>query len=618
MTPGRLPRVLPFDVADADAWGCLSLVPVGNIPLTSDRITLRPPTDAGAGSAQSGSSLPGGAVRLSRALAGDVPVGWEVRVPLGTESVFGGGESYRSVDLRGTRRVLLNSEAEGEFGAGAAYLTVPFFWSTAGWGLLLGTGGPVLADIGAQDATAARFVALGREVDVTLLRGDPAALLRSYADRTGRVGAWPDWAFGTWMSRASYLSAAEIHRVLCELRAADCPVDVVHVDAWLAGNVFRDFTCSWQPDRARFPEGWTDAVRERGVRVSLWLNPFVLAGSPLDLELRRKQLLLIGPDGAPAATCDRAHRHIVDFTNPAAAEWWGDQVLHLLAEERPDALKLDFGEEIPLGAICRDGRTGLEVRNAYAALYQRATAEAIPAGQVVPLFCRSGSTGSQATPCHWVGDTPSNWDGMAQALRACLSLSLSGFALVGHDAGGFYTPGSMALPARRLDGEDLPFTADVEPELFGRWAQWAAFSPVTRFHGTGRREPTAYPEPWRSAAIAALRRRRDVLPLLRAALGEAQRTGMPLMRPTALTHSHDPLARRAWHQYQLGPNLLVAPVLAPGGRTTVWTADDEWEPIVGAPRLHGAGLHEVSVGPDAFPVYARPGTVPQARDGAES
>ena len=217
--------------------------------------------------------------------------------------------------------------------------------------------------------------------------------------------------------------------------------------------------------------------------------------------------------------------------------------------------------EIPLDAVCHDGRTGLEVRNAYALLYHRATADAIPPEHpTVPFFCRSGTAGSQTTPCHWVGDTPSCWEAMADALRGCLSLSLSGFPLVAHDAGGFHTPRTIEIPERILDGEAARYTADVDPELFGRWAQWAAFSPVTRFHGTGRREPTAYPEPWRSAAIKALQRRRDIEPLLRAALTEAQRTGMPLMRPTALTHPHDPTARRCWHQYQLGPsNLPIHP-----------------------------------------------------------
>lgn len=179
----------------------------------------------------------------------------------------------------------------------------------------------------------------------------------------------------------------------------------------------------------------------------------------------------------------------------------------------------------------------------------------------MPFFCRSGSVGSQRTPCHWVGDTPSTWDGLRGALTACLSLSLSGFALASHDAGGFYTSKRQALiPATLLDGGEAEFVADVDPELYGRWAQWAALSPVARFHGLGRREPTAYPEPWRSAAIEALRPRRRLLPFLRAALDDARATGMPVMRPPILTHPEDADARLASAtQYTLGPDVLVAP-----------------------------------------------------------
>lgn len=599
--------IRPIDPTNTRAWNRLKSVPVGSLAV--------PPagyTTAHLSEVAKAAGRPEGIVQLHRSLLKGKPVGWEVRVPLeSVESVFGSGESFASLDLRSRRRVLINRETNGQTIPGAAYLNVPFFWSTAGWGLLLGTGAPVLADVGEKDSAVARFIVLARELDVTVLSGDPPTLLECYTELTGRVGEWPDWAFGTWMSRASYMNAAEIHEVLDELQASDCPVDVMHVDAWLAGNVFREFTCSWQVDRGRFPAGWTDELRARGVRASLWLNPFVLAGSPLERELRQEGLLLLCPDGSPAATNDRSDRHIVDFTNPAALAWWGGQVRRLLADEQPDALKLDFAEEIPLDAVCHDGRTGLEVRNAYALLYHRATADAIPRDHpIVPFFCRSGTAGSQTTPCHWVGDTPSCWEAMADALRGCLSLSLSGFPLVAHDAGGFHTPRTMKIPERILDGEAARYTADVDPELFGRWAQWAAFTPVTRFHGTGRREPTAYPEPWRSAAIKALQRRRDIVPLLRAALNEAQRTGMPLMRPTALTHPDDPTARRCWHQYQLGPDLIVAPVLAPGGRTKVWLPDADWEPILGAPRLRGPGLHEVTVPPHGFSVYARPGIVP--------
>ncbi len=548
-----------------------------------------------------------GEVRVARLHQGMQAVGWELRVPIsGTDTVVGGGENFQTVDLSGTTRVLLNRELHGQAAAGLTYLNVPFFWCTAGWGLLIDTGGPMLMDIGQREPGWARFCLLGEELTATLLRGDPRTLLQDYTALTGRAGPWPEWAFGTWMSRASYMSEAELHAVIDRLQAAGCPVDVIHVDAWLAGNLFREFTCSWEVDRARFPAGWTERIRQRGVRTSLWLNPFVLADSPLERDLRQAHRLLTRANGDPAPTVDRPNRHIIDFTNPDAVGWWSDQVRRLLREERPDALKLDFGEEIPFDAICHDGRTGLEVRNVYAHLYQQATAAAIPAEHPpMALFCRSGTAGSQQTPCHWVGDTPSTWDGMAEALRACLSLSLSGFALVSHDAGGFHTPGSKAIPRRILDGEPARFTADVDPELYARWGQWAAFSPVTRFHGTGEREPTAYPDPWRSAVIAALTCRQSLRPLLLDALAEARVSGMPMMRPLLLTHPHEPAARRAWHQYLLGTELLVAPVLAPGGRTTIWFPEGSWEPLLGAPAIQRGGLHDISVGPDAFPVYRR-------------
>lgn len=572
----------PFDLTLPAAWDALIAVPVPTV-LPS----LGKP------------SVP---MQVFRTLCDGHPVGWEVRVH-GVAPVFGGGEVFDTVDLRGTTRVLLNQELHSSRVQGT-YLSVPFFFSPAGWGLSLTTGAPVYADL--RSPGVARFLCLDATLDAVAYGGTPTDILREHTARTGRMAGWPEWAHGPWMSRASYLSEAEIHGVLDDQGGAQCPVAVVHVDAWLAGNVFREFTCSWEIDRGRFPAGWTDRLRARGVRVSLWLNPFVLRGSALAAHLAERDLLLRGPSGELAVTPDLDHRHLIDFTNPEAVGWWGDQVRNLLVTERPDALKLDFAEEVPLDARCHDGRPGWTIRNSYARDYQRATASAIPEDlRPFPFFCRSGTTGAQATPCHWVGDTRSSWEGLSEALRACLSLSLSGFALVSHDAGGFHTPGAGVIPRTLLDGGEARFTADVEPELFGRWGQWAALSPVTRFHGLGFREPTAYPEPWRSAVIEALRLRERLRPHLVRAAAAAGETGLPVMRPLALIHPDATLPAEAWHCYYLGADLLVAPVLEPGGRATVWLPSDGWRPLLGAPEL-GAGLHHVTLGAHQFPIYARP------------
>jgi alpha-D-xyloside xylohydrolase len=549
------------------------------------------------------------AFRPGRLTAADGRVGWlEAAALRADEQLYGSGESFQGPGLRGRVRRIANSETHGAGGLDVSYLNVPFFWSDRGWGLLFDTGGPVFADLGSTQADVATFAVDGDVLDVAILAGPPAEILRGYHALTGLPGRLPAWAFGVWMSRCSYLSEAEIHGVVDELQAADCPVDVVHVDAWVSGNVIEELTCNWDVDRERFPEGWVDRLGERGVRVSLWHNPYVLAGSPRAQELAAAGLLLRSADGGLAVTPDKTDRNIVDFTNPAAVEWWQARVRETVASEHNHAFKPDFAEEIPEDARCHDGRTGRELRNEYAVLYQAATHGALADEDgAAALFCRSGTSGAQRFPCHWVGDTPSTWSGLADALRATLSLSLSGFAFVAHDIGGFWVDGSldrMFDAFARMDGSVME--ADVEPELFARWAQFGAFTPLYRFHGTSRREPSAYPEPARSAAIAACRLRKRLEPYLRRCAEEANATGMPLMRPMPLAH---PEAREARDmlQYLLGPDVLVAPLLEPGGRRRVWAPPGAWVPLAGAPPLEGAGFVDVECDLDAFPAWVREG-----------
>lgn len=540
------------------------------------------------------------------------PVGWVETARLGPDSaVYGSGESFQGPGLRGRIRRIVNVETHGASGLDASYLNVPFFWSDDGWGLFAHSAGPVRADLGATHADAAALALEGDELDLFVVAGDAPTLLRRYLACTGHPGALPEWAFGVWTSRCSYLSEKEIHAVLDEYEAAGCPVDVVHVDAWVAGNVLADLACNWEVDRQRFPEGWAARLRERGVATSLWHNPYVVAGTPLAAALAERGLLLRRADGSLAVTPDKVDRHAVDFTAPAAVAWWKEQVRSTMAAEGNVAFKPDFAEEVPEDAVFHDGRTGRQARNEYAVRYQAATHEAMAevAGESeVALFCRSGTAGAQRYPCHWVGDSPSTWAGMAAALRACLSLSLSGFAFATHDIGGFWTPESfdpLQEAFEEMDGSGL--VADVDPVLFARWAQWGALSPVMRFHGTARREPVAYPEPARSVAIEACRLRKRLQAYLVEAARVASAEGTPMTRPMVLAYPGDRAARDADLQYLLGPDVLVAPVLSPDGRRRLWVPPGRWEPLWGLAPVEGPGWHEVACPLESFPAWVRRG-----------
>lgn len=537
------------------------------------------------------------------------PPGWveTVHLPPGS-AVFGGGESYQGIDLRGRHRRLRNIEENRAAGRDSAYLNVPLLWSDAGWGLFVRTGGPVDADLGATHSEAARIEVTGEHLDLFLLTGDAQTIISRYLALTGFPRPLPEWAYGVWMSRSSYFTADEVVRTVDELRAADCPVDVVHVDEWMEESVLHDASWTAGPDRARFPAGWTRQLADRGVRTSLWINPYVTRGTPLADELTARGFLLRDRDGQPSGTADNPDSLPVDFTCPQARAWWCERLAETVREEGNSAVLADFGEEIPDDAVFHDGTRGWQRRNSYGLLYQEAVREA---GQRArpddfSAIARSGTAGSQGTPAHWAGDMPSTWSGLVATLRAVLSMSLSGFSAVTYDAGGYFTPASFrqAPELRAHMTPDAAF-ADVEPELYGRWAQWAAFSPLMRFHGMGRREPTAYPEPARSAAIAACRLRRRLLRYVLDSVRAVVTEGLPLMRPMPLAYPGDRAARDAGLQYLFGADVLVAPLLQPGGRRKLYVPVGEWTPLLGCPPLTGPGWREVECGPEAFPAFVR-------------
>jgi alpha-D-xyloside xylohydrolase len=608
----RLARTsIELDVAAPSAL----LVGVDEQPASAD--DLAPWVDELTGMRLLGTLLgPGfGTGALNRAGA---PGGWMLSLSLGADdAIYGGGECFQAVDLRGRVRRCVNAEAHGAAGLDTAYLTVPFFWTDSGRGLFVHTGAPVRADLGATHADVLAVAVDDPTLDVFLYAGDPVQMLAQHHHVTGRPGAVPDWALGVWTSRCSYFSAEEIDGIVDGYVAADCPVDVVHVDAWQVGNVIADLSTAWEVDRERFPVGWGKRLADRGVRLSLWHNPYLRAGTAAGDDAIARGFVLTDDDGGFVSTNDMSGRLLVDFTNPDARTWWHDHVVNLLSSEGGVSIKGDFAEEVPPTARCADGRTGWDVRNAYSVLYQQASYAALQqatGSDAAVMFNRSGTAGAQRYPGHWVGDTPSTWSGLASAVRACLSLSLSGFGFVGSDIGGFWTERRVDPDAPEAGSwEPSSYLADVDPELFVRWTQFGVLSPLMRFHGSGRREPWSYPAPYGDLAVAATRWRPRLAAYLAQAAAEAATVGTPVMRPMPLAFPGERAGRAAPHQWMLGPDLLVAPVLGAGGRVTVWAPPGQWRGLDGAPDLEGRDIQDSGFLDLELPLAALPAWV---RDGA--
>ena len=342
------------------------------------------------------------------------------------ERIFGLGEDFGPLAKNGTAHHLWMQEAFSN-GSPAVYKPVPFWWSTAGYGVLVNTTNPVRIDVGAADHTAISVVVEGAEqLDLVVINGDsPADIMATYHRLTGSPRVPPAWTFGVWMGRISYRTQDEVEQVADDMDAHDIPCDVLHVDThWFS----EDWNCDYRFDPERFPDpaGMVARLRERGVRVSLWQWPNALATTSVFEECAERGLLAIDPvTGEPALQEGFVGpAGVIDYSNPAAAEWIAEQLRPLL-EMGVACIKTDFGEGAPVDALY-ETLDGFAMHNAYPLLYNAAVMDVSTDvhGDDAVVWSRSGWAGSQRFPIHWSGDGVARWDDLACVLRSMLSMGL--------------------------------------------------------------------------------------------------------------------------------------------------------------------------------------------------
>lgn len=538
----------------------------------------------------------------SRSLSGDDLRFHESMTLRPDEHLYGLGERYGPLDKRGTRHVFWIRDTHVTNTSDMSYMAVPFFWSSAGYGVFVNHTSPMVFELGAPSAISASVRVEDPFLDEFIIVGPaPGEILRRYWALTGKAPLPPLWSFGVWMSRCMYRDAEQMKGVAERLRELGIPCDVLHADPrWLKSRKHHvrdgcDFV--WDDEAFGDPQAFVDWLADRGFRLSLWENPYVWTDSALYREGLERGYFALGPDGRPAPAQENEREAVVvDFTNPDAARWWQDQHRPYL-RMGVATFKSDYGEGLPPDARMADGKTGRQWHNAYPLLYNRAVWEVIreERGEAI-VFGRSGYAGSQRYPLNWTGDAQTTWDGMAGALRAGLSLSDSGIPFWCHDIGGFF----------RSTPEEQEPAGPPDPVLYIRWAQFGLFSSHSRFHGVRGREPWWYGDD----AVEIVRRyatlRYRLLPYIWTAAREATETALPLVRPMHLAFPDDPGAASIETQYMFGPSLLVAPVLNPEGRVRVYLpAGQAWYDFWTNERIEGGRWLDLLVPLDVMPVYVR-------------
>ena len=478
------------------------------------------------------------------------------------EMIYGLGEQFGPFVKNGQSIDMWNED--GGTSSELAYKNVPFYLSNRGYGLFVNHPERVSFEIGTERVEKTAFSVPGEGLDFYYFGGGTMKkALSLYTELTGKPALPPAWSFGLWLS-TSFVTNYDETTVMSTIEAMEkegIPISVFHFDCfWMQGYHW----CNFLWDKEVFPDarGMLSRIHDKGIKVCVWINPYIAQASELFAEGVEKGYFLHKENG-DVWQWDKwqAGMAIVDFTNPEAKAWYQEKLTALL-EMGVDCFKTDFGERIPDENVRYfDGSDPKKMHNFYSYLYNETVFETIKrvkGEEDAVVFARSGTSGGQKFPVHWGGDCFAKYESMAESLRGGLSLMMSGYGYWSHDIGGF---------------EDTS-----TPDVYKRWVAFGLLSSHSRLHGS-----SSYRVPWLydDEATKVLRHfvlvKQKLLPYLLEKAKENHDTGIPLVRAMVLEFPEDPVCGFLDRQYMLGDRYLVAPVMDETGEVTYYLPQGQWK-----------------------------------------
>ncbi len=409
--------------------------------------------------------------------------------------------------------------------------------------------------------------------------------LYEFTHVAGRVPLPPRYVFGAWWSRYWAYTDAELRALVAEFRRHEVPLSVLvvdmdwHLDGWTG--------YSWNPRPFPDPEGFLNWAHAEGLRVSLNLHPAEGVGRQEAGFARMAAALELNPDQTPRIPFDCTDRRFM--------EAYFKHLHHPLEEQGVDFWWIDWQQ----GSASR--LPGLDPLFWLNHLHWTDRRRRSGASRARPLiFSRWGGLGNHRYPIGFSGDTCSDWDSLAFQPYFTAAAGNVGYGYWSHDIGGHY-PGP------------------VDPELFVRWMQWGALSPVLRTHATkhfaAERRIWGFDDETFRCAREAWLLRYELLPTIYTACRQTYDEALPLCRPL---YYHWPEHEEAYGhpgQYLFGPDLLAAPVCEPINPATgcaavkVWLPPGEWVHWYSGHVYEGPGEVRLLVPLDQVPLFARAGAL---------
>ena len=144
------------------------------------------------------------------------------------ERIYGFGDKRAAMDQRGQRIEIVNRDAFASE-SNQSYKSIPFYMSSAGYGLFFHNYRPSTFDVGASAKSRLQLKASGGEMDFYVFVGLMKEIISQFTELTGRPAMLPLWAFGYHQGKATYQGREGLD-VGQQMRQRKLPFDVIYYD----------------------------------------------------------------------------------------------------------------------------------------------------------------------------------------------------------------------------------------------------------------------------------------------------------------------------------------------------------------------------------------------------
>ncbi len=311
---------------------------------------------------------------------------------------------------------------------------------------------------------------------------------------------------------------------------------------------------NWQADNILYPNLAENIVelKSKGVRFLAYINPYLVKDSYYYDYCKSKGYLILNKQGEVYLIKSTTFfAGMIDLTNDEAVKFLKETLIKKnMLDLGIDGYMADFGEYLPVDCVLHNGNPSV-LHNYWPTLWAKINREAITeyGNKDVFFFTRSGYNGAQSyTTLMWNGDQHTDFTcdyGLPCVMPATFSLGFSGMTVAHSDIGGFFGFGKLKR----------------NEELFIRWMEMSTFSPLMRSHeGIRPQDNAQFDKEVTQYTVRFTRIHKQLKPYIQKQFDLANQ-GIPLMRPD-FYDANDFNEHKDQYSYMFGSDMFVCPVVS--------------------------------------------------------